>query len=83
MTTVQNINTNDMATSTDTSNPSFFKLFACKCPRCRKGDMFEDKNPWHLKKTMKMNKECPVCKQGLDIKSVFTSAQVTLLMHLR
>lgn len=71
MTTVQNINNIGMATNTDTSNPSFFKLFACKCPRCRKGDMFEDKNPWHLKKTMKMNKECPVCNQGLDIEVGF------------
>ena len=71
MTTVQDINNNDMATSTDTSNPSFFKLFACKCPRCRKGDMFEDKNPWNLKKTMRMNKECPLCGQPLDIEVGF------------
>ncbi|MCW3107607.1 MAG: hypothetical protein JWQ09_2113 [Segetibacter sp.] len=71
MTTVQKINNTDLATSTDTSNWGFFKLFTCKCPRCRKGDMFEDKNPWHLKKTMKMNKECPVCGQPLDIEVGF------------
>ena len=70
MTTVQKINS-DMATSTDTSNPGFFKLLACKCPRCRRGDMFVDKNPWHLKNTMKMNKECPVCGQPLDIEVGF------------
>jgi len=71
MTTVENINNNNMAASTDTGNPGFLKLLACKCPRCRKGDMFQDKNPWHLKNTMKMNKECPVCGQPLDIEVGF------------
>jgi uncharacterized protein (DUF983 family) len=71
MTTIENINNNNMAASTDTSNPGIFKLLACKCPRCRKGDMFEDKNPWHLRKTMKMNKECPTCGQPLDIEVGF------------
>ena len=71
MTTLQNINATDMATSTDTSTPSFFKLFACKCPRCRRGDMFQDKNPWNLKNTMKMNRECQVCKQPFIIETGF------------
>lgn len=53
------------------SKPSVFNLFKCKCPRCRKGDMFEDSNPWHLKSTMKMNKRCPVCKQPLNIEVGF------------
>ena len=42
-----------------------------RCPRCRVGDMFQDSNPWHLKNTMKMNNECPVCKQPLDIEVGF------------
>ena len=46
-------------------------LFKCKCPRCRKGDMFADCNPWYLKNTMKMNKECPVCKQPFNIEVGF------------
>ena len=46
--------------------PGILNLFKCKCPRCREGDMFEEKNPWHLKHTMKMNKECPVCGQPLN-----------------
>lgn len=54
-----------------TENASAFNLLKCKCPRCRKGDMFEDKNPWHLSKTMKMNKECCVCNQPLDIEVGF------------
>lgn len=53
------------------NKPSALNLLKCKCPRCRKGDMFEDPNPWHLKKTMKMNKECPVCAQPLSIEVGF------------
>lgn len=51
--------------------PGVLNLFKCKCPRCRKGDMFGDANPWHLKNTMKMNKECPVCKQPFNIEVGF------------
>src|SRR5881409_1771794 len=53
------------------SNKSALNLLKCKCPRCRQGDMFQDKNPWRLKNTMKMNKECPVCGQPLDIEVGF------------
>lgn len=70
MITAQNLNKRIVSTTSETK-PSVLKLLACKCPRCRKGDMFQDKNPWHLKNTMKMNKECPVCKQGLDIEVGF------------
>jgi uncharacterized protein (DUF983 family) len=63
------VNSNNM--SKTTSNPGILNLLKCKCPRCRKGDMFADKNPWHLSKTMKMNKECPVCRQPLDIEVGF------------
>ena len=54
-----------------TSDPSILNLFLCKCPRCRKGDMFVEKNPWKLKSTMKMNRECPVCRQPLNIEVGF------------
>lgn len=71
MFTIENkLNENIMSTQTK-SNPGFLKLLACKCPRCRQGDMFQDKNPWNLKNTMKMNKECPVCGQPLDIEVGF------------
>ena len=62
---------NNMNMSTSESNKSALNLLKCKCPRCRQGDMFQDKNPWHLKNTMKMNKECPVCRQPLDIEVGF------------
>jgi uncharacterized protein (DUF983 family) len=51
--------------------PSALNLLACKCPRCRTGAMFAESNPWNLKKTMKMNEECPVCGQPLNIEVGF------------
>jgi endogenous inhibitor of DNA gyrase (YacG/DUF329 family) len=51
--------------------PGVFNLFKCKCPRCRRGDMFENKNPYALKTTMRMNRECPVCGQPLNIEVGF------------
>src|SRR6476620_10729830 len=63
--------TTNINTQNNESEPGIFNLLSCKCPRCRKGDMFEDKNPWHLKNTMKMNKECPVCGQPLNIEVGF------------
>jgi len=53
------------------NHPGILKIFACKCPRCRQGDMFIYKNPWNLKKTMKMNVLCPVCGQPLDVEVGF------------
>jgi uncharacterized protein (DUF983 family) len=50
---------------------SAFNLLKCKCPRCRQGDMFVNKNPYALRETMKMNRECPVCGQPLNIEVGF------------
>jgi len=33
--------------------------------------MFTDSNPYHLQNTVKMNKECAVCKQPFDIEVGF------------
>jgi len=54
------------------SKPSgIIAALACKCPRCRRGDMFAAKNPYRLKTTMKMNGQCPVCRQPFDIEVGF------------
>lgn len=66
-----NTNVSISSTNTSKSHPGFAKLFACKCPRCREGNMFESPNPWRLRTTMRMNKECPVCKQPLNIEVGF------------
>ena len=42
-----------------------------KCPRCREGDMFKDKHPYHLKTLFNMHKNCPVCGQQMEIEPGF------------
>lgn len=37
-----------------------------KCPHCRKGDMFVERNPYKLSATLKMHKHCPECKGDLE-----------------
>lgn len=68
-------------------NPkSVWNLLACKCPRCREGNMFVNDNPYRLKDTMKMNATCPVCGQPLNIEvgfyygSSYISYALTLLI---
>ncbi len=51
--------------------PSILNVFRCKCPRCRRGDMFVVSNPYQLKTTMKMNENCPICGQAFDIEVGF------------
>ncbi len=46
-------------------------LFHQKCPRCRTGDMFQTKNPYDLKRFMKMNDKCPVCGQRMELEVGF------------
>lgn len=32
-----------------------------KCPRCLEGEIYPDKNPYHLKETAHMHTHCPNC----------------------
>ena len=59
------------ATLHDEKPNLLFSLLASKCTRCRRGDMFQYKNPYDLKHTMKMNESCPVCRQPLDMEPGF------------
>ena len=36
--------------------------FTQKCPRCRKGSMFNDPNPWHLK--INTENACPIARNA-------------------
>jgi hypothetical protein len=42
-----------------------------KCPRCRRGHLFNTPNPWNLKKVFDMCTECPVCKQPPELEPGF------------
>ena len=42
-----------------------------KCPRCRRGDMYQYKGAFRIKGLMKMNERCPVCGQPLNMEPGF------------
>lgn len=42
-----------------------------KCPRCRRGAMFQDGNPYRIKTVLRMNEHCPVCGQPLNMEPGF------------
>jgi uncharacterized protein (DUF983 family) len=48
-----------------------FSVLQNKCPRCRRGKLYKQSNPYHLKTFMKMNERCPVCGQLLDLEPGF------------
>lgn len=61
-----------MCAATTEKKPNMIaSILRCKCPRCRKGDMFQTSNPYDLKRFMKMNDRCPVCGQPLDMEPGF------------
>jgi hypothetical protein len=61
-----------MSQASDTKKPSLLvSISTCKCARCRRGNMFSDPNPYHLKNTLKMNEQCHVCGQAFDIEPGF------------
>ncbi len=54
------------------SKPNFFwSMLTMKCPRCRRGHMFLNNNPWNLKKTLKMHEKCPECSQPFELEVGF------------
>ncbi len=48
-----------------------WSLLRHKCARCRKGDMFQTRSSYDLKRFMKMNTYCPVCNQRMEIEVGF------------
>ena len=61
-----------MSVQTKDEKPNLLlSILRCKCPRCRRGDMFKEKNSYKLKTFMKMNERCPVCGQPLDMEPGF------------
>lgn len=42
-----------------------------KCPRCRRGSMFTNNNPWNLKKVFSMPRKCEECGQQFELEVGF------------
>jgi len=49
----------------------WWSLLHHKCARCRTGNMFQVTNSYDLKRFMKMNDDCPVCSQHMEIEIGF------------
>lgn len=49
----------------------FFAILKMKCPKCRQGNMFKNKNFLPITEMMKMPDKCPVCGQLMDIQPGF------------
>lgn len=48
-----------------------YSIFKNKCPKCHEGHFFEDDNPLHLKKVLKMHERCPNCNFKYQIEPSF------------
>jgi hypothetical protein len=48
-----------------------WSLFSMKCPRCRRGPMFNNNNPWNLRKVFSMPQRCPECNQPYELEPGF------------
>lgn len=46
-------------------------IFSGSCPRCQNESMYEDKNPLHLTKVLKMNENCSHCGLKYQIEPSF------------
>ncbi|MBV8255845.1 MAG: DUF983 domain-containing protein [Chitinophaga sp.] len=62
-----------MSTNKPTRPNYFLSMLTMKCPRCRKGPMFKDSNPFHFKlsKIFDMHDNCPVCGQKYELEAGF------------
>lgn len=49
----------------------FSTMLKQKCPHCREGYLFQDRNSYRLKNLFKMNEKCPVCGQKTEIEPGF------------
>lgn len=49
----------------------FYSVFANRCPRCHKGEVFACKNPYNLKKIFDMHVTCSSCHLKYEKESGF------------
>ena len=56
-------------------SPNFlWSILTMRCPRCRRGSMFKNNNPYkklNLKHIFDMYDQCPLCKQKFDLEVGF------------
>ena len=59
------------AEKTDHKPNLILSVLSNKCPRCRRGSLYQHKNPYRLGSFMKMNENCPVCGQSTEPETGF------------
>ncbi|MGZ5287783.1 MAG: DUF983 domain-containing protein [Flavisolibacter sp.] len=59
------------ATTNDVKPNLLISIFQNKCPRCRRGKLYREQNPYRLKTFMLMHEKCTVCGQPLDMEPGF------------
>ncbi|MBS1688242.1 MAG: DUF983 domain-containing protein [Bacteroidetes bacterium] len=59
------------ATSKKAERGLLSSVLTNRCPRCRKGSLFVNPNPYRLKTTMRMPEHCPVCGQAYELETGF------------
>ena len=53
-------------------NPGYLlAVLGNKCPRCRQGHLYKERNPYKLKTVVAMNEACPECGQPTDLEVGF------------
>lgn len=64
-----------MAEKLNKTTPNYYwSILTMRCPRCRRGPMFKDPNPYRkisLKHISEMHENCPVCGQRYDLEPGF------------
>ena len=64
-----------MAEKLNKTTPNYYwSILSMRCPRCRRGPMFKDPNPYRkisLKHISEMHENCPVCGQRYDLEPGF------------
>ncbi|MBC7902340.1 MAG: DUF983 domain-containing protein [Gemmatimonadaceae bacterium] len=59
------------AVKSDDKPGLILSILRYKCPRCRRGNLFQKKNTYDLKNFMKMNERCEVCGQPFEVEVGF------------
>ena len=59
------------ATATDKKPSLTLSMLGNKCPRCRRGKLYKERNAYKFNSFMKMYDHCPVCGQPFDMEPGF------------
>ncbi len=59
------------AEHSDSKPNRLWSILTNKCPRCRRGNLFTNPNPYNFKTTMRMPEHCPVCGAPFELQTGF------------